>query len=645
MNLKIIFIILIYFLSLILCVYPFPSDCVYINSYVPIRQSLELKKAVLNQIDLDKLIKENFAEEEKPCSKQLYFFANNTKNIWYKFYCELISDSHNYAEFSSSLRRELLYDNDISISDHILLALEYANLYDLDMMEKEFQQAMKKLNQCPLIIEYIWEPRKIYLINQLKKYFPNNSTEKDIIRFYKILYWTFNLYPNINERAMVSSVAIELLLRNSFYEEAKNLKNFLIDQAQSFGLYSVDLYEISNVYRIELIIINSLLFLLPLFFIFIALTLKSINFQYFLVRKAIITILTLVLAIIFLQLDIKRNATIISFLSSSSDDFKCGLIPAKETSKTIDFLYHNSYKEEAQFLSGLYYYINSDNNKAYDLYQSILLRKNIKKTLMTKIYNNLGVIHFKLKEYQQAEAYFKLALAIDKKFVPSLYNTYLLTRNQDLLEQAIKNKKNKILLFSSYKPAEPYFEILDYKELMRLFGMNKNYLYNMKEFIKDNKSFSFYLKVELMIIMLTSLSFLFYGKMRENNSYCVSSEGLKERQSLREKIINILLPGKYFFENHRFALGTIFFFGYFLSLIILIELYKNNDLFISKFQLVKEWVEIAKAQKYNTVALLDPILYSLLVYILFLTFMSNLLLVILGINLKGQNSKVVGGRF
>ncbi len=620
-----------------LSVYPFSSDCLYINSYAPIKKSLELKKAVLNQVDLDKLIKENFSEEEeKPCSKQLYSLANNTKNIWYKFYCELIANSHNYTEFSSSLRREILYDDDISISDHILLALEYANLYDFDMMEKEFRQAMKKLNQCPLIIEYIWEPRNIYLLDQLKKYFPNNSTDKDIIRFYKIIFWTFNLYPNINERAMISSVAIELLLRNSFYGEAKNLKDFLIDQAQSFGLYSVDLYEISNIHRIELIIIKSLVFLLPLSFGFIVLSLKSVNFQYFLVRKAIITILTLALAIIFLQLDIKRNAAVISFLSNSSDDFKSGLIHTKETNKTITLLSNNSYKEESQFLSALYNYINSNNNKAYDLYQSILSRKNIKKALKAKIYNNLGVIHFKLKEYQQAESYFKLALAIDEKFAPSLYNLYLLTSNQDLLEEAIKSRKSKILLLSSYKPTEPYFEILDYKELMRLFSMNKNYLYYMKEFIKDNKSFSFYLKTELMIVFMTSLLLLLYGKMRQRNSFCITQQGLKKEQALKNKIINILIPGRYFFENHRFALGIIFFFGYFLSLIILIELYKNNDLFILKFQSVKAWAEIAKAQDYNTVALLDPILYSLLIYILFLTFMPNLLMVILGINLKSK---------
>lgn len=615
------------------------TDCVSFNSKEAMERSLLLKKQALESIPFSQIMNNPLPAEEKPCTASLYACVLENNNYWFKFYCDIIAEAKGYASHSASIRLKLLEDEKLQFNDHIALALEYARFNKLEMMDKLFVKSIKQMNQCPLVREFIWSPDNFYLINSMKEFYPQDSkvhnaaTEQNIKRFSKLAYWTTTLYPNFIGKSILASSATELLLRNAQYYDAKQFKDFSLNQSLGFGFYGVDLFELSSVYKKEIWILKILIFILPVFILCTLIKLKSVLYYHKYVERAFLACSLLILAILLLIIDSERNYVIINFVNKAPVDFKSGLIKSPATSQTIDYLYSTTRSPYAKFLRAFYFHNNADPLQAIDIYESILTYPHIKSALKTKVLNNMGAIYYLSKDNQQARSYFARALEITKNFAPSSYNLYLVTGDKDLLKSALDKEKSKINYLQTYEPQYPFFVLLDYKELSKLFCLDKSYFNLIRGIfsLKNAAGVELYLKLELLTFFLIMLAIRLFLKKADDNS---EDSSKKKSKRWYQHVINLFLPGDYFIQSGRFILGIVFMFGFFISLALFINLYTGENELLSGFSIVQDWVNMLKADDFNSAALLNPILYSVCLYFIFLIFFPNILISLLGIDLE-----------
>ena len=140
-----------------------------------------------------------------------------------------------------------------------------------------------------------------------------------------------------------------------------------------------------------------------------------------------------------------------------------------------------------------------------------------------------------------------------------------------------------------------------------------------------------YVEIELLVCLLIMIVLQIFSKKLVLSDK--SATGLKPKRWYRH-IINTLLPGNYFIQSGRFILGIVFMFGFFISTALFFNLYSGESELLSKFVLVRDWANILRADDFNSVPLMNPILYSVCLYFIFLTFLPSMLISLLGVDLE-----------
>jgi len=616
------------------------ADCTSLENKEALNTTLRLKKEAFESISFNRIMQEALPPEEKPCTTDLYTRSLENNNYWLKFYCDIIADTKGYSDYSKSLRLKLLEDKKLLFIDTITLALEYARFNKLEMTDKLFARSVMQMNQCPILREFIWSPDAIYLITKLKEFYPAHSkkptseNEIKIKRFSKLVHWTLTLYPNFDGKTIITSTANELLLRNAQYYESKLLKDFSLNQSRSFGFYGIDLFELYSIYNKEVWTLKVLIFILPLFFVCLLSKLKSIAFNQKHVRRAFTAFMLLLISIMLLIIDMDRNGAIIKHISNAPVEFKSGLLQSPSSALMLEKMVNATRSPYSKFLMALYYQNNGELLKAIEIYESILAGSHINSALKIKVLNNVGTIFYYTGDVQQARSYFSMALEINKNHAASLYNLYLLTGDTRQLNKALDKDKNKVIFLKTYEPLAPSVALLDYKELTKIFCMDKSYGNLIKGiFFLSPRSTreELYVEIELLVCLLIMIVVQIFS--RKPLLIDESSSGQKPKRWYRH-IINILLPGNYFIQSGRFILGIVFMFGFFISTALFYNLYSGESELLSKFVLVRDWTNILRADDFTSAPMINPILYSVCLYFIFLTYLPNMLISLLGMDLE-----------
>src|SRR4030042_2586921 len=217
-------------------------NCSFIINDPAVQELIAQKETAFNSIQFNKIIQNIIPDEEKPCTIALYEKAKSDDNIWYKFYCSIIASEKGYNDYAKSLQLKLLYDPDIPSFNHTLMALEYARRNNRLLMEKHFSRAIKKMSECDHIQELILLTDNIYLVEQLTDYYPSKTASplsantNTLATFYRLAYWLIKNFSNFNARSVIMSFTTELLLRNAEYQQARDFKDFSLNQALSQGV-------------------------------------------------------------------------------------------------------------------------------------------------------------------------------------------------------------------------------------------------------------------------------------------------------------------------------------------------------------------------------------------------------------------------
>ena len=616
------------------------ADCTSLENKEALNTTLRLKKEAFESISFNRIMQEALPPEEKPCTTDLYTRSLENNNYWLKFYCDIIAETKGYSDYSKSLRLKLLEDKKLLFIDTITLALEYARFNKLEMMDELFAHSVMQMNQCPIMREFIWSPDTIYLITKLKEFYPAHSkkttseNEIKIKRFSKLVHWTLTLYPNFDGKTIITSTANELLLRNAQYYESKLLKDFSLNQSRSFGFFGIDLFELCSIYNKEVWTLKVLIFILPLFFVCLLTKLKSIAFNQKQVKRALTAFMLLLISIMLLIIDMDRNGAIIKHVSNAPAEFKSGLLQSPSSAMMLEKMVNATRSPYSKFLMALYYQNSSELLKAIEIYESILAGSNINSALKIKVLNNVGTIFYYTGDAQQARSYFSMALEINKNYAASLYNLYLLTGDTRQLNKALDEDKNKVIFLQTYEPLAPSIALLDYKELTKIFCMDKSYGNLIKEifFLSPRSTYEeLYMEIELLVCLLIMIVVQIFSRKPVLTDE--SSSAQKPKRWYRH-IINTLLPGNYFIQSGRFILGIVFMFGFFISTALFYNLYSGESELLSKFVLVRDWTNILRADDFTSAPMINPILYSVCLYFIFLTFLPNLLISLLGVDLE-----------
>lgn len=618
-------------------IFLFPEErhdysCYLTNDSNELNQALKVKEDTFNTIQFNLIIKKSIPPKEKPCTLYLYNLAESEDNIWYKFYCGIIADQKGYTEYANSLFIKLLKNKNISINEHILMALEFAKFNKINLMEKHFQQAKYKFFSCNIIPEYIWLNSNIYIVSKLIEFSPQSYKKSNRIQIHKfnsLVRSTILIFPNFNGKSIVMTFLTELLLRNSEYELAKEFKSFSLKHSASFGGNSVDFYELSIISIIEDWIFLFLALANPIYLFTLIASILSSSFNITIIKKAIYSCLIIIIIILLtFNENHKINSTIL-FLKNAPNDFKYGLKKSNDTLDTINKLYDVKLPESI-FLLALYNQINNNQYTSYELYQSILSNKNTKNDLRVKALNNLGVLSLSANEIIEAKAYFKMALIINKNYTPSLYNLYLINKNQKLLASAMKVDKMKINTLISSSPNKPYLALLNYQELIKTFSSDRNPLNSLKKLLtltKNNKIESI-IKLELLIMIIMLFLALILSKVKKINNKNIKVNFKKI--SLINKFLKILLPGYFLILKGRTLLGTIFMFSFIIGVALLYKIIIDNSFLQSISPFIQVWYGFMEKNNFNTSALINPFLYSVSLYLTFVSFFISLLISILG---------------
>ena len=75
-------------------------------------------------------------------------------------------------------------------------------------------------------------------------------------------------------------------------------------------------------------------------------------------------------------------------------------------------------------------------------------------------------------------------------------------------------------------------------------------------------------------------------------------------------------------------------FGFFISTALFYNLYSGESELLSKFVLVRDWTNILRADDFTSAPMINPILYSVCLYFIFLTYLPNMLISLLGVDLE-----------
>lgn len=607
-------------------------NCYLINDNNELNQALKIKQDTFNAIQFNSIINKSIPPEEKPCTLHLYNLTKSEDNIWYKFYCGIIADQKGYTEYANSLFIKLLDDENITITEHILMALEFAKFNKIHLMEKQFQQAKYKFSSCNIIPEYIWLNSNIYPVSKLVEFSPQSYKKSDQIqiqKFNSLLRFSLSLFPNFNGKSIIMTFLTELLLRNSEYELAKEFKSFSLKHSTSYGVNSIDSYELSIISIIEDWIFLFLIFTIPIYLITLIISILSSSFNITIIKRSIYSCLLITIIVFFTFNENHRINSTITFLKNASNDFKYGLKKSTDTLNTINKLYDIKFPESV-FLLALYNQINNNQYTAYELYQSILSNKKTKNELRVRTLNNLGVISLSANEIIEAKAYFKMALLIQKNYAPSLYNLYLITKNEKLLTAAMKLNEMKINNLFNSSPNKPYLSLLNYQELIKTFSHEKNSLNLLKKLLTlNNNKIESIIKLELltMIILLTLSLILSKLKKINNKNTKINSKKIL----FINKFFKIFLPGYFFILKGKILLGTIFMFSFIIGLALVYKIIIDNSFLQTISPFIEVWYLFMEKNNFNTSALFNPFLYSVSLYLIFVSFFINLLVAILGI--------------
>ncbi len=633
-------ILFFFFINTILYADEYNPNCYFNIGDNELNQALKKKEDTFNEINFDKILTENLPPEEKPCTLSLYTMAKeNHENIWYKFYCSIIADEKGYPEYAKSLRLKLHEDKKATTIEHILLAIEFAKFNKIYPMEKQLAQALYKISSCEIIPEYIWLNSDIYLINKLIDFSPTSFQEiksSDITRFYKIVQSSLMLFPNFNGKSIIMILLSEILLRNSEYKLAKDFKSFSLFHSTSFGTNGIDLYELLIAQEMQKWIIFILLFAFPVFFLCICKSVINSYYNNAIIKRAFITIFIITIIIILTIKEINQSNSIISFLKNAPIDFKSGLKNSPQTINTINSLYNKNIPESI-FLLALYYHIHKNYYDAYETYNTILSNEKTKTPLKAKSLNNLGALSYALNEVQEAKAYYQMALSLNKNYPPSLYNLYLINNDNKLLSKAKETEEMKINFLNTYSNKNPYIALLNYRELTKVFSRNKNNIepiLNALKFNKDDK-YQLILKIELLIAIISLFICFLLSSIKQANAANIKNK--TNKSSLANKILEISLPGYFFIEKGRIYLGAMFMFSFFIGIALIYKIIINNSFLLNLCDFSKVWYEFMKKNDFNTSSLLNPAIYSLSLYLTFLSVFLNSLIAILGIVMEKNN--------
>ena len=233
-------------------------------------------------------------------------------------------------------------------------------------------------------------------------------------------------------------------------------------------------------------------------------------------------------------------------------------------------------------------------------------------------------------EIIEAKAYFKMALLIQKNYAPSLYNLYLITKNEKLLTAAMKLNEMKINNLFNSSPNKPYLSLLNYQELIKTFSHEKNSLNLLKKLLTlNNNKIESIIKLELltMIILLTLSLILSKLKKINNKNTKINSKKIL----FINKFFKIFLPGYFFILKGKILLGTIFMFSFIIGLALVYKIIIDNSFLQTISPFIEVWYLFMEKNNFNTSALFNPFLYSVSLYLIFVSFFINLLVAILGI--------------
>jgi len=618
------------------CAQEYNSNCFFSIHDDEVKHAIQLKEKTFSEIQFDQLRKNSVQPEEKPCTLYLYNLANTSDNIWYKFYCSILADENGYTDFAKSLQVKLLFDNKITTIEHILMGVEFARLNKTNSMKKQFEQAAKKLSSCNIVQEYIWLNDDIYFINNLINLSPTDFNEinrLEILKFYTFVTSTLLLFPNFNGKSIVMTFLNELLLRNSEYKLSKEFRDLTLAYATSVGVNNVDAYELSIAHIMGKWIIFVLIFIIPLYLICIISAIIKSRLELRLFRRTIYLFVIIIVIIALGIIENQRLSAALSFLKKAPIDFKTGLRKSTQTLAALNRLYNTDIPESI-FLLALYHHINKDYYTAYETYISALSSKKLDSELKAKILNNLGAIAIESGEIQEAKAYFKMALNLNKNFSPSLYNLYLINKDINLLSDAQKIDKIKIDYLTNFSPNKPYIALLNYKELIRVFSKSPDYFSSIKNMLESGRKdiYIFILELELLLglFILVILYILFsYRKYSQ-----IPDDSQSPKNNFLYKFINLTIPGYFLISQGWIVLGTIFMFSFYIGLALFYKIIIDNSFIMHISDFSRAWFIFMEKHNFHTSALISPMLYSVSLYLLFLSLFLSVLITVIGMTMK-----------